>query len=98
MQYYSTDLKQFFDTPEACEEAEAKYKQEVTEANAKKEALRAERKARADEVNAAYKAVKEAEKAYYELRNQFVRDYGSFHATYSDFDAQPFASLFDLLF
>ena len=38
----------------------------------------------AEEVNAAYKAIKEAEKHYCELRDQFVKDYGSFHMTFTD--------------
>lgn len=46
--------------------------------------MKAERKQRAEEVNAAYKAIKEAEKHYCELRDQFVKDYGSFHMTFTD--------------
>ena len=63
---------------------ESKFNTELAEKEAKEKALKAERKQRAEEVNAAYKAIKEAEKHYCELRDQFVKDYGSFHMTFTD--------------
>lgn len=87
MQYYSTELKEFFNTPEACEEAEALYLKKIEEEKIAKEAVKAKR-------DAAYKAVKEAEKKYCDLRNQFIQEYGS----YLSFSKEPFTSLFDLIF
>lgn len=98
MRYYSDELHKFFDDAESCAKAEAEHKKAFEEKEEKKKKLKEQRKARAAEVDEAYKAVKTAEKKYYELRNTFVRDYGSYHVTYSDTNAQPFTSLFDLFF
>lgn len=98
MKYYSTDLKKFFDDAESCEKAEAEYQKTVAEKEEKEKQLKAERKERAAEVDNAYKACKDAEKHYYELRNQFIQQYGSYHATYTNTDSTPFSSLFDMFF
>ena len=39
--------------------------------------------ARAKEVEAAFKAEMEAHNKYIELRNKFIKDYGSFHMSYT---------------
>ena len=63
----------------------------------KKEKLAEERKARASEVEEAYKAVLEASKTYREKLNAFVKDYGSFHMTLRTGEGNPF-DLFDKFF
>ena len=82
MKYYSETLKKVFDTPEDLQKAEAAH----DKARAAEVAKQKERKARADEVSNARKAVVEAQKKYDDLLNKFVKDYGSYHATYTDSD------------
>ena len=84
MKFYSELTKNFYESEDACKQAESKFNKELAEKEAKEKALKAERKQRAEEVNAAYTAIKEAEKHYCELRDQFVKDYGSFHMTFTD--------------
>lgn len=98
MRYYSDELKKFFDDADSCVKAEAEHQKAVSEKKEKEAKLTAERKARAAEVDIAYKAVKAAEKEYYKLRNAFVADYGTYHVSYSDPDAVPFTSIFDAFF
>lgn len=81
MKYYSETLKKLFDTTEDLKNAEAKHAESIAAAEKK----RAERSARAKEVEDAYKA-------YKKLLDAFVKDYGSFHMTINDS-----RSLFDLL-
>lgn len=77
-----------FDDAIAAEKA-AKEKA-LVEAKAKKEQLAAVRKERAAEVEAAYKAVTEAQKHFREVLNAFTKDYGSFHMTLRTGDGNPF--------
>ena len=84
MKYYSEELNRTFDTEDECRDAETEYLNKIAEAKKQKEALKAEKKSRADEVSDSFKAYKEAEKKYIELRNQFIKDYGYYHMTYSD--------------
>ena len=90
IQYYSDMLNQYFDTEAAAieaEKAEAEKRALIEKAKAEKEAkakkAAEERKARAKEIEAAHKAMIEAEKTYNELVNAFVKDFGSYHMTYS---------------
>lgn len=83
MKYYSDVTKKIYDSAEACSEAEAKAieaKKAADEAEAKR---KAERKVRADAVDAAYKAAVEANKNYRALLKDFVKDYGSYHVSYN---------------
>lgn len=80
MKYYSETLKKIFDTPEDLKKAEKAHKEKL----AVEEKKRAERSARAKEVEEAYKA-------YKKLLDDFVKDYGSFHMTINDS-----RSLFDM--
>ena len=92
MKFYSEITKSFYDSVESCEEAEKEYNKALDEKKEKEKALKATRKARAEELSDAYKAIKEAEKKYSKLRNQFVNDYGSYHMTFTDSDVD---NLFD---
>lgn len=89
--YKSTMLNRVFDRYEDLVQAEEAYEAE----NAEKLKMAEEKKARAKEVEDAYKAsmqarkdankaISEADKRYYELRDAFIRDYKSFHMSYSD--------------
>ena len=93
MKYYSDVLGQLYDTPEACAEAEKAHTKALEEAEAKKKALADERSKRAKEVEDAYKAAVEAKKVYDTKLKEFLKDYGSFHATFKNVD--PFFSLLD---
>ena len=90
IQYYSDMLNQYFDTEAAAieaEKAEAEKRALIEKAKAEKEAkakkAAEERKARAKEIEVAHKAMIEAEKTYNELVDAFVKDFGSYHMTYS---------------
>lgn len=102
--FYSTTLRQVFDSVEALKTAETQAKEEAE----KKDKLLVEKKTKADAIETAYKhsievrkecdaKIKEADKAYYSLRDQFVKDYGSFHMTYRDSDTIVEDSLFDFI-
>ena len=84
MKYYSEELQKTFDTEEECVAAEKDYLQKLEDAKQEKLRLKEERTARAKEVQDAYTEWIEAEKKYKTLRNDFIRDYGYFHATYSN--------------
>lgn len=78
-----------------CEAAEKEFDEKAKAEQEKKEALAAERTARAKEVEAAYQKVLDARKEYSEVLNAFCKDYGSFHMTYRG--ADPFEMLWDLM-
>lgn len=85
-------------TVEECVAAVKDYKTKLDEEKVTKEKLSNEKKARAAQVEEAYKIAKEAEKKYYDLRNAFVKDYGYFHTTYTKVDDTPFQDLLDFFF
>ena len=93
MKFYSEKLDKLFDTQELCAEAEEAHEKALAEAENKKLKLAEERANRAKEVEELYKAAVEAKKAYDEKLREFLKDYGSFHATFKNVD--PFFSLFD---
>ena len=93
MKFYSEKLNKVFDTEQACVEAESAHDKAIAEAEAKKKALVEERATRAKEVEDLYKAAVEAKKAYDEKLRAFLKDYGSFHATFKNVD--QFFSLLD---
>lgn len=80
MKFYSEKTKKMYDAVEQLEAAELEYDKKHEAELAKQK----ERKARAEEIDEARKAIIAAEKHYNELLNQFIKDYGSYHATYSD--------------
>lgn len=82
--YYSETLKKYFEDKAECEKAEEEYNRKHAEELKAKE----ERKARAKEVDEAYKN-------YINLRNDFIKKYGSYHTTYTSEDTKD-ANLVDL--
>lgn len=84
MKFYSELTKKLYDSNEACEKAEADYKQQLDEAEAKKKELAETKAARAKEVTDAYKKAREAQKEYEKLRNSFVQTYGAYHLSFTD--------------
>lgn len=89
MKYYSEKTNKVYTTTEELENAE----KEFDEREAKELALRDERKARAHEVEEAYKK-------YLELKAKFIEDYKSYHMTLTEKDLPKVrdGSLVDLLF
>ena len=77
MKFYSDVTKKLYDTQDALTSAEALVLKEKAEAEEKEQ----KRGERAKEVEAAYKAVLEAQAKYTELKNKFIDDYGGFHMT-----------------
>lgn len=99
MKYFSEKTKRFYDDEKACVDAETEFDEKLAKIEAEKKALAEARKERAKEVEDAYIASREAEKKYIELRNAFVRDYGSFHMTIRNQEApSPFEDLFRFFF
>lgn len=84
MKYYSEVLKKLYDSKEECAKAEDDYIKKVSKEAEEKKKLAEERKRRAKEVEDAYRAVIEAEKNYSKLKNAFIKDYNSFHMTFSN--------------
>lgn len=77
MRFYSDVCHKLFESQEELEKAEKALVQKNDEETKKK----AERKADADKVQAAYDKVIEDCKEYNELINKFVKKYGSYHKT-----------------
>ena len=77
MRFYSDVCHKLFESPEELEKAEKALVQKNDEETKKK----AERKADADKVQAAYDKVIEDCKEYNKLVNEFVKKYGSYHKT-----------------
>ena len=98
MKYYSEITKQFYDNADACTLAEKLEKEKIAEQEAEKKALTEAKATRAKEVTEAYKAVREAQKNYDELRNKFVQDYGYFHMSFTDPDEKTPFSFFEDIF
>lgn len=102
MKYYSEELKKTFDTAEECERAESEHFKALEKIKEENKKLSLEKATRAKDVQKAYEDWIEAEKNYKSLRNNFIKDYGYFHATYSnsedlsDFDIKKLVDeLFD---
>ena len=88
-QFYSKVLNKAFDSLDELKEAEKKHAEEEAE----KQNLTATKKARANEVEEAYKAyqqtkekaykeISEAENKYLTLRDKFAKDFNGYHMTY----------------
>ena len=84
MKYYSEVTKKMYDSPEQLKEAEEKTLAEDAEKKAAKEKQKAERAARAKEVDEALKASVDAHNKYLDLRNKFIEDYGYYHCSYTE--------------
>lgn len=83
MKYYSEVLKKCYDSVEALEKAELEVKKKDEE-KAKKDA---EKSKRAKEVEEAFKTANAAYKKAEELLSDYLKDYKTFHTTYSSEDA-----------
>lgn len=94
MKYYSDETKKLYETEEALKAAE----KAVFDAKQEKEKLKQQRSVRAKEVEDAFKAVEEAQTHAYKLLNDFTKDYGSFHMSWSNNAKKPYFPLFDILF
>ena len=92
---YSEILKKEFDTVEACEKAEAEYKAEQEKINEEKKVMKEKRAARAKEIDEAFKEIRVAQDKYNNLVKKFIKDYGSYHSTYTSNDDIP--DVFELL-
>ena len=102
--FYSKLLNKPFDTLEALQEAELEYRKEHDE----KLKLSEEKKARAKEIEDAYKElvqvkkecnekIREADKKYNDLVNKFIKDYKYYHMTYTDDGVKNAVTVSDLL-
>lgn len=110
MKYFSEKTKKLYDDEAKLREEEAAFDAKQAKIEAEKKALTEARKERAKEIEAAYremqaknKEARNAEKHYYELRNKFVKDFGSFHMTVSSTENMPvvpsdLADILNLLF
>ena len=96
MKYYSEKLNALYNSQIELEEAEYAVEKAQKEKEERENKLKAERKARADEIKTALEQVESASKEYYDLVQKFVRDYGSFHLTVDE--KSPFTSLFNMFF
>ena len=110
MKYFSEKTKKLYETEEKLREEEAAFDEKQAKIEAEKKAAAEARKERAKEIETAYKEMqlknkeaRNAERHYYELRNQFVKDFGSFHMTVSSPEQVPaipsdLADILNLLF
>lgn len=98
MQYYSDKTKKVYKTVDELNDAEKKYDDNQL-AIAKRND---ERKARAKEVEDAYKVMEDARKAYNKKVNDFIKDYGSYHYSITkklnDDDYRDPLNLLDIFF
>lgn len=95
MKYISELTNKIYDTVEECEKADKQVLAERAAAEEKRKARAAEKQARQEEIEKAYENLTNARKTYDELRNAFVKDYGSFHMTFNR--NNEFESLDDLI-
>ena len=82
MKYYSDKTKKIYNSVVELTADEAAYDQ----AHAAELAKAAERKERAQKINDLRKEITKLQKEYNELITQFIKDNGSYHATYRDED------------
>ena len=91
--FYKVNGK-LYSTKEEAEKAE----KALEEAKAKEAKLSEERKDRAKEIDEARAALVEAEKRYNKLVNAFIKDYGSYHFSYTSTEPDIVDGLFDSFF
>lgn len=84
MKYYSEILKNFFDTAEACEEAELEYKKAEDAKNHQREEIIKELKAAEEKVQNALNNYVEARAVYNDLITKYGRDYVKKPLTYRE--------------
>lgn len=83
MKYYSEKLKKLYDTEADLTKAEAAAAKAEAEKIAKEKAAKEHRAERAKEVTEALEAAEAAKAKANKLMNAFVKDYGSFHTSYT---------------
>ena len=102
--YHSKLLNKYFESYDDMLREEAEFKRQ----NEEKLKKQAERKERAAEVEDAYKKtleardqarklIEEADKKYYELRNKFIQDFGSYHISYTNTDGKEQLTVSDMV-
>lgn len=97
MKFYGELTKKLYETAEECEKAEAAERNKIEEAKIAKEKKNEERKLRAKEVEEAAKNANEANAKYRKLLSAFVRDFGSYHATFTSANSF-FDDMFNIFF
>ena len=104
MKYYSEDLKQLFESEKELKEAEKEQQTKLVE----KQKLAETKKARAKEIEDSYKNIRKvreesmenmrkADAEYNDLVNAFVKDFGSYHMTYSSENANDEITVSDVV-
>ena len=93
MKYYSDVTKKFYDNANDCLAAEREQIAKQEKEDYEKKRIAAERKAAADKVEAAYKAMNEAQSAYKKELEAFCHKYGTYHTSLKG-DEVP--TLFDI--
>jgi len=96
MKYYSDVTKKFYDNANDCLTAERELIAKQEKEEYEKKRIAAERKAAADKVEAARKAMNEAQSAYKKELEAFCSKYGSYH--YSTKDVSDIPTLFNDIF
>lgn len=96
MRYYSDVTKSFYDNSIDCLAAERELLAKQEKEEHEKKRIAAERKAAADKVDAARKAMNEAQSAYKKELEAFCAKYGSYH--YSTKDVSDIPTLFNDIF
>ena len=97
MKILSEKTGKTYATVDECMAAEKEFDEAFEAEKKKKEELASNRKARATEVEEAYKAISVAKKNYYKVLQNFIKDYGSFHMTLNTGDVNPYDD-FDRIF
>ena len=98
MKYFSDVTKRFYETEQACIDAEVEVKKAQEAAQAERQKKIETRKQRADEVEAARRKYLEARKTYNEVLTQFCRDYGAYHCSIKDNQKENITDYLDALF
>lgn len=98
MKFYSEKLNKFFDNDEACLKAEAEFDKKKADEEAAQKKLKEARATRAKEVEDAYKVAADAYTKYVKLRNAFIKDYQSWHMSYTqDFPIDETVDMSDII-
>lgn len=98
MKYFSDVTKRFYETEQACIDAEVEVQKAQEAAQAERQKKIETRKQRADEVEAARRKYLEARKTYNEVLTQFCRDYGAYHCSIKDNQKENITDYLDALF
>lgn len=98
MKYYSEETKKMYNSEKECADATTAFLKEKEQAEAEAKAKKEKRSERAKEVELAREKMRDAQKNYADVLNQFVKDYGTYHWSTSSVEELPLClSLFDLL-